>query len=292
MADGSDAIADWPLLNAMVNVASGASWVSIHDGGGVGIGRSLHAGQVCVADGTTLAAAKLERVLTNDPAMGVIRHVDAGYPEARQVAAAAGRQHPDPFGGPPMTVRVVATVGHPILREWACPLSPEELEDPGDAISHRRPRRDHALLPRRRPGGAADHGVDRIAAIEVHDNPRYPYKPDIPLTVIINPEIEPLTDETFANNEGCLSVPGLRGVTSRFVEIGVRAIDRRGRPIEREIRGLSAVTFQHEVDHLNGTLFVDRVDDPTTFTTWEQFERFERDEFAARAARLVARFGS
>ena len=90
MADGSDAIADWPLLNAMINVASGASWVSIHDGGGVGIGRSVHAGQVSVADGTPLAAAKLERVLTNDPAMGVIRHVDAGYPEARRVAAATG----------------------------------------------------------------------------------------------------------------------------------------------------------------------------------------------------------
>ena len=87
MADGSDAIADWPLLNAMINVASGASWVSIHDGGGVGIGRSLHAGQVSVADGTPLAAEKLERVLTNDPAMGVIRHVDAGYDLARQVAS-------------------------------------------------------------------------------------------------------------------------------------------------------------------------------------------------------------
>ena len=96
MADGSDAIADWPLLNAMVNVASGASWVSIHDGGGVGIGRSLHAGQVCVADGTPLAAAKLERVLTNDPAMGVIRHVDAGYREADQVADAAGLDDPVP----------------------------------------------------------------------------------------------------------------------------------------------------------------------------------------------------
>jgi urocanate hydratase len=94
MADGSDAIADWPLLNAMVNVASGASWVSIHDGGGVGIGRSLHAGQVCVADGTPLAAAKLERVLTNDPAMGVIRHVDAGYREADLVAKAAGLDIP------------------------------------------------------------------------------------------------------------------------------------------------------------------------------------------------------
>ena len=90
MADGSDAIADWPLLNALVNTASGASWVSIHHGGGVGIGRSIHAGQVSVADGSALAAAKLERVLTNDPAMGVLRHVDAGYPEARSAAERLG----------------------------------------------------------------------------------------------------------------------------------------------------------------------------------------------------------
>ncbi len=87
MLDGSDAIADWPLLNALVNTASGASWVSIHHGGGVGIGRSIHAGQVCVADGTALAAQKLERVLTADPGMGVIRHVDAGYDRAVDVAA-------------------------------------------------------------------------------------------------------------------------------------------------------------------------------------------------------------
>lgn len=90
MADGSDAIADWPLLNALVNTASGATWVSIHHGGGVGIGRSIHAGQVTVADGTPLAAQKIERVLTNDPGMGVIRHVDAGYDEARSVAADKG----------------------------------------------------------------------------------------------------------------------------------------------------------------------------------------------------------
>jgi len=86
MLDGSDAIADWPLLNALVNTASGASWVSIHHGGGVGMGRSIHAGQVCVADGTDLAAQKIERVLTNDPGMGVIRHVDAGYDDAVVVA--------------------------------------------------------------------------------------------------------------------------------------------------------------------------------------------------------------
>ena len=86
MLDGSDAIADWPLLNALVNTASGASWVSIHHGGGVGIGRSIHAGQVSVADGTKLAGEKLRRVLTNDPGMGVIRHVDAGYELADEVA--------------------------------------------------------------------------------------------------------------------------------------------------------------------------------------------------------------
>jgi len=94
MADGSDAIADWPLINAMLNVASGASWVSIHHGGGVGIGRSIHAGQVCVADGTELAGAKIERVLTNDPMMGVLRHVDAGYDSAKEVAAATGVRIP------------------------------------------------------------------------------------------------------------------------------------------------------------------------------------------------------
>jgi urocanate hydratase len=94
MADGSDAIADWPLLNAMVNTASGATWVSIHHGGGVGMGRSLHAGQVTVADGTPLAAAKIERVLTNDPGMGVIRHVDAGYDLADQVATTTGVRVP------------------------------------------------------------------------------------------------------------------------------------------------------------------------------------------------------
>jgi urocanate hydratase len=87
MLDGSDAIADWAILNALVNTASGATWVSFHHGGGVGMGRSLHAGQVCVADGTDLAAQKIERVLTNDPGMGVIRHVDAGYERAREVAA-------------------------------------------------------------------------------------------------------------------------------------------------------------------------------------------------------------
>jgi urocanate hydratase len=94
MLDGSDAIADWAILNALVNTASGATWVSFHHGGGVGMGRSLHAGQVCVADGTELAARKIERVLTNDPGMGVIRHVDAGYDRAVEVAEERGVRVP------------------------------------------------------------------------------------------------------------------------------------------------------------------------------------------------------
>jgi len=191
-----------------------------------------------------------------------------------------------------MTVRLVATAGHPVLRQWAQPVAPPELETAAmqafidDLIETMRYYQGAGL--------AAPQVMEpvRIASIEVHANPRYPYKPDIPLMVLVNPEIEALSEETFANNEGCLSVPGLRGVSPRLVQIGVRALDRRGRPFEREVRGLSAVTFQHEVDHLNGKLFVDRVEDPATFSTWEQFERFGREEFVARAAELVARFGS
>jgi len=94
MKDGSDAVADWPLLNALLNTASGASWVSIHNGGGVGIGYSLHAGQVTVADGTDAMAKRIERVLTNDPGIGVARHVDAGYEEAAQFAEKTGVKVP------------------------------------------------------------------------------------------------------------------------------------------------------------------------------------------------------
>jgi urocanate hydratase len=94
MRDGSDAIADWPLLNAMINAVNGATWVSLHHGGGVGIGYSIHAGQVIVADGTPEAAVRLERVLTSDPGMGVVRHADAGYPEAIGFAKAHGVKIP------------------------------------------------------------------------------------------------------------------------------------------------------------------------------------------------------
>jgi urocanate hydratase len=94
MKDGTDAVADWPLLNALVNTAAGASWVSIHNGGGVGIGYSLHAGQVTVADGTDTMAKRIERVLTTDPGMGIIRHADAGYSEAKEFAKEKGVKVP------------------------------------------------------------------------------------------------------------------------------------------------------------------------------------------------------
>ena len=105
MKDGSDAVADWPLLNALLNTAAGASWVSIHNGGGVGIGYSLHAGQVTVADGTEMMAKRIERVLTSDPGMGIVRHVDAGYDEAKEFAGRARVSIPmqDSIGAPRST---------------------------------------------------------------------------------------------------------------------------------------------------------------------------------------------
>jgi peptide deformylase len=109
---------------------------------------------------------------------------------------------------------------------------------------------------------------------------------------MVNPVIEPLDDEVEQINEGCLSVPNLRGEVPRHMSIRVRYLDREGTEHEEVRRGLTAGTFQHELDHLDGTLFLDRVSDPSTFSTWEQFERFHREEFMERARRIVERTGS
>ena len=132
----------------------------------------------------------------------------------------------------------------------------------------------------------------RITTIEVNQNPRYPYKPHIPLTVVVNPIIEPLDDEQFENNEGCLSVPNLRGNVLRHVNVRVRYWDRDGNEYDEVRRGLTAGTFQHECDHLDGVLFLDRVHDTRSLTTWEQFERFHRDAFVQRITAFVQRVGS
>jgi len=191
-----------------------------------------------------------------------------------------------------VTALDIITVGHPTLRQAAGDLTPDELAAPETQRFI-----DDLIETMRAAGGAglAANQVDdlrRIAVIEVDDNPRYPYKPPIPLTVMVNPRIELVDAETFPINEGCLSVPDLRGTVDRSVTVRVSYMDRDGRRHEAQRRGLTAGTFQHEVDHLDGILFLDRVRDPTTFTTWEQFERFHRDAFVARARELVERVGS
>lgn len=191
-----------------------------------------------------------------------------------------------------MTVREIVTVGHPVLRERAAEIDPSDIAGPevqrliDDLIDTMR----HA-----NGAGLAANQIAvplRVATIEVDRNPRYPYKPPIPLTVVVNPVIEPLDDETVEINEGCLSVPNLRGSVSRYVNVRVRYLDRHGVAHDEVKRGLTAGTFQHECDHLDGRLFLDRVHDPTTYTTWDSFERFGRDEFVARITAFVERVGS
>ncbi|MGH2985355.1 MAG: peptide deformylase [Solirubrobacterales bacterium] len=191
-----------------------------------------------------------------------------------------------------MSVREIVAIGDPVLRERAREVSLEELcsaevqELIDDLIETRRAAHGAGLA-------ANQVGVAvRIAVAEIEGvNPRYPYKPPIPLTVIVNPTIEPLDDELFEVNEGCLSVPELRGDLVRHVSIRLRYLDRDGAEREETKRGLTAGTFQHEVDHLDGILFVDRAD-PRTLTTWEQFERFHRDAFVERITAFAERVGS
>ena len=196
-----------------------------------------------------------------------------------------------------MAVREIVTVGHPVLRERAREVTPDEL-----ASVEIQTFIDDLIETMRHANGAglAANQVGepiRIAAIEVADNPRYPYKPRIPLTVVVNPVLEPVagpdgTHETVEINEGCLSVPNLRGNVLRHVDVRLRYLDRHGVEHDEIKRGLTAGTFQHELDHLDGVLFLDRVTDPTTFTTWEQFERFHRAAFVERITAFVARVGS
>jgi len=191
-----------------------------------------------------------------------------------------------------MTVREVLTVGHPVLRRRATDVETAEIAS--DEIQTLITDLVDTMRSANGAGLAANQiGVPRrVAVIEVNDNPRYPYKPAIPLTVVINPVIEPIDDELVEINEGCLSVPNLRGSVHRHVNIRVRSFDQHGAAINAVKRGLTAGTYQHECDHLDGVLFLDRVVDPTTFTTWEQFERFGREAFIERITEFVDRVGS
>jgi peptide deformylase len=191
-----------------------------------------------------------------------------------------------------MSVREIATVGHPVLRTRAREVAGDELGAPEVQRLI-----DDMVETMRAAGGAGlaanqVHELLRVAVVEVDHNPRYPYKPPIPLTVLVNPVLEPVGDEMVEINEGCLSVPDLRGTLERHVAARVRYLDRDGNEHDEVKRGLTAGTFQHEVDHLDGVLFLDRVRDPRTFTTWEQFDRHHRDEFVARITEFVERVGS
>jgi peptide deformylase len=191
-----------------------------------------------------------------------------------------------------VAVREIVTIGDPVLRRRAREVTPEELRSQevqgliDDLIETKRAANGAGL--------AANQVGEtiRIAVAEVEGtNPRYPYKPPLPLTVMVNPVIAPLDDETIVINEGCLSVPDLRGYLERRATVRVRYLDREGEEHTDVRRGLTAGTFQHEVDHLDGVLFVDRAD-PRTLATWEHYEREQRADFEERARVIVDRYGS
>lgn len=191
-----------------------------------------------------------------------------------------------------MTLLKIAQVGAPVLRQRARELSPQELASPEIQTFI-----DDLVETMRDASGAGLAAIQvyrpiRVVAIEVKDNPRYPYKPNIPLTILVNPVLTPLSEDRFDNYEGCLSVPELRGMVPRYAQLRVQALDRHGAPIDVEVRGISAGTFQHEVDHLDGRLFIDLVTDPTTFSTIKEWTRHHESGFRAKVAAVVERWGS
>jgi peptide deformylase len=190
-----------------------------------------------------------------------------------------------------MTLLKIAHVGHPVLRQRSREVSAEELAAPemqafiDDLIETMRDANGAGLA------APQVHRPVRICAVEVKDNPRYPYKPNVPLTVLVNPVLRPISDETFDNYEGCLSVPNLRGVVERFAEIELSYVDRAGTPVKTVVRGLTAGTFQHEIDHLDGKLFLDRVKDTSTLATWAEFDRFHKQPFVDRIVPFIRKMG-
>lgn len=191
-----------------------------------------------------------------------------------------------------MPVLPIATVGNPGLRIRAAEVTRDEL-----ASADVQQFIDDLVETMRHANGAGLAATQvlrhqRICAVEVANNPRYPYKPPIPLTILVNPVLTPLDGELFRNYEGCLSVPGIRGEVDRSTRIRVQAWDRDGNDIDEEVRGLKAATYQHEVDHLDGLLFLDRVEDSRTLSTWDSFNEFHKEAFVERVTALVAKHGS
>jgi peptide deformylase len=191
-----------------------------------------------------------------------------------------------------MAILKVAQIGHPVLRQTARLVTREELHT--QAFQSFIDSMIETMHDASGAGLAANqvHNPVQVCVMEVNDNPRYPYKPKIPLTVLVNPVLTPLSEAKFENYEGCLSVPDLRGVVRRYVELRVQAWDRHGNPIDAEVRGITAGTYQHECDHLAGHLFIDHVEDPRTLCTWKEFARQHEARFREHVKEIVDHYGS
>ena len=191
---------------------------------------------------------------------------------------------------PPVPALPIIEIGHPTLRTRARDVRDDELGTPElHLICDDLVETMHAASG----AGLAAPQVDvplRIFAVEVGDNPRYPYKPHLARRVLVNPVLTPLSDETYRSFEGCLSIPDLRGLLPRLAEVEVRYLDPEGNAHEERFGGLSAGTMQHELDHLDGILFPDRVEDPTTFCTWEMFRAYRQDAWLTSIRPLLERF--
>jgi peptide deformylase len=191
-----------------------------------------------------------------------------------------------------MAVLDIVTIGEPVLRRPALPVSDAELH--GDEFQR---FLDDLVETMRTADGAGlaapQVGIgSRVYAVEVRDNPRYPYKPELPLRILVNPVVRPLSEATFEVSEGCLSIPGLRGRLTRSAEVEVDYTTREGERRLEVFRGLSAGTFQHEQDHLDGILFVDRVEDTRTLTSWDAYRRHHEEEWTREAHAIVEQWGS
>ena len=189
-----------------------------------------------------------------------------------------------------MSVLAIVQIGHPTLRARAREVTDQELGSPGLLRLC-----DDLVETMRAASGAglAAPQVDvplRIFAVEVGDNPRYPYKPRLGLRILVNPRVRPLSEETYESYEGCLSIPGLRGLLPRHTEVEVTYLDPDGNEHVERFGGLSAGTMQHELDHLDGILFPDRVEDPTTLCTWDMFRAYRQDGWVESIQPLLDRF--
>ena len=186
----------------------------------------------------------------------------------------------------------IVNIGNPVLRQVAEKVAIEQIDSEEVQTFI-----DNLIETMRFANGAglAANQVSvpwRIFVVEVKDNTRYPYKPNIPLTILINPQIEFLTEDRFDNFEGCLSVPNLRGVVERCPEIRIKGINNIGEPVEIFSKGITAGTFQHEYDHLDGVLFLDKVKDTKSLCTWDEFKKHHEDGFIKQVEKVVARYGS